>query len=143
MCETLARFNLERRLELSRYGDFFAVGPGETLIEENEAQDSLYFLIEGGLQAVHGTEDGATPVGVIRKHEWFGEINIFDPSTASARVVARVQSKVWRISRSMLEGFINENPVLGCQLLLDVAQVLARRTRKVLGTLNAQWELGL
>lgn len=106
-----------------------------------ENQECLYFLIQGVLHAVHKVQSGVTPLGTIKDGEWFGEINIFDPKVSSAMVVAHTDSQVWRISRSKLEEFLNSHPELGCQLLLGVAEVLARRTRGLVAKLNATWEL--
>jgi CRP-like cAMP-binding protein len=90
---------------------------------------------------VHETDTGPVPVGGISEGEWFGEINIFDADVASATVVARRESQVWYISRSKLEAFLNDEPALGCQLILGAAEILAHRIRGVLAKLNATWEL--
>jgi CRP-like cAMP-binding protein len=68
-------------------------------------------------------------------------INIFDPKSSSAMVVAHVESQAWSISRPKLEEFLNNHPELGCLLLLGVGEVLARRTRDMVAKLNATWEL--
>ena len=137
----LSAFDEEERQLLGSYGKFVRYRPEDAVIREGGRQDNLYYLIRGLLHAVHNVSDGATPVGAIRDGEWFGEINIFDPQSASATVISRSDALVWRMSRARLEDLLNEHPVLGCQLLLSVSELLAQRIRTVLGKLNATWEI--
>ena len=141
VCTMLAGFKKANRHALSTYGEFLVFKTDEIIIREKEEQNCLYFVVSGVVHAVHKVKKGATPLGAIKEGEWFGEINIFDPSLSSAMVVARTESHVWRISRPKLEEFLNSNPSLGCQLLLSIAEVLARRTRKLVNKVNAIWEL--
>jgi len=141
VCTMLDGFKKTNRHALSTYGEFLVFKTDEIIIREKEEQNCLYFVVSGVVHAVHKVKKGATPLGAIKEGEWFGEINIFDPSLSSAMVVARTESHVWRISRPKLEEFLNSNPSLGCQLLLSIAEVLARRTRKLVNKVNAIWEL--
>ena len=125
VCGVLSGFNRGERRTLSEYGNFLIFKRDETVIQEKENQNCLYFLISGTLHALHKVEGGATPVGTIKAGEWFGEINIFDPGRASAAVVAHEEAHVWRIPRMELEEFLNEYPSLGCLLLLGVGDGFA------------------
>ena len=137
----LATFEESDRATLSSYGKFVEFKANNIIVKEGDPQESLYFLLEGVMHAVHQVNSGMVPLGTIKKGEWFGEINIFDPQTATAMCVAHMDSKVWMISRDMLEQFLNDHPSLGCILLLGVAEGLARRTRGMVKKLNATWEL--
>ena len=137
----LGAFEEADRRTLTAYGQFIRYRPGQVVIHEGESQDCLFMLLDGRLEAVHEARKGTTPIGSIEAGEWFGEVNIFDPAKASARVDARSDSVVWRISRPRLEEFLNASPTLGCLLLLGVAEGLARRARGLLAKLNATWEL--
>ena len=139
--EMLAGFDAEDRRLLSAFGRFIIFDADNVLIREGHDQDRLSFLLAGALNVVHEVEDGHTPVGTISEGEWFGEINIFDAAVASATVIAQTRCQVWYVSRAKLEEFLNAHPALGCQLVLRVAEVLARRIRGVLAKLNATWEL--
>lgn len=140
-CALLAGFEEQDRHALTTHGRFISFKSGEVVIRESEKQECLYLLISGSLRAVHNVDGGKTPLGSIESGEWFGEINIFDPNTASAMVVAHMDSQAWYITRAQLEEFLNERPQLGCQLLLGVGEVLARRTRDLTVKLNASWEI--
>jgi len=140
-CGVLSAFDEKDRRTLTAYGQFLRYRAEQILIKEGETQDCLYMLVDGVLHALHKVRGGATPLGAIQPGEWFGEINILDPNKASAMVVARTDSWVWRMSRAKLEEFLNNCPTLGCLLLLGVAEVLARRTRSLVAKLNAAWEI--
>jgi CRP-like cAMP-binding protein len=140
-CSLLAGFDEADRRELTGYGEFRDFEAGRTVIGEGQSQESLYLLLQGRLNAVHKIDDGEAPLGTIRNGEWFGEVNIFDPQQASAMVVAHVNARTWQISRTKLEEFLNAHPLLGCQLLLGVGEVLARRSRDLTTKLNATWEI--
>lgn len=137
----LASFEEDDRATLSSYGKMVEFKANNVVVKEGDQQESLYFLVEGVLHAVHKVKGGLAPLGTIKKGEWFGEINIFDPQTATAMCVAHMDSKAWVISREMLEQFLNDHPSLGCMLLLGVAEGLAKRTRSMVNKLNATWEI--
>ena len=141
ICEVLGGFRKEDRNLLASYGEFLKYNSGETVIEEQVNQDALYLVLRGRLRAMHRKEDRAVTVGTIDRGEWFGEVNIFDPRTASTTVTAQEDSYVWRIPRPKLEEFLNVSPHLGCQLLLGIAGVLACRVRRLVAKVNTTWEM--
>ena len=77
----------DRRL-LSNYGEFLPVQEGDTLIEEGADQNSLLFLISGLLHVVTAKDDKLTLLARVEPGESIGEVNLFDPSKASASVVS-------------------------------------------------------
>ena len=119
----------DRRL-LSSYGEFLPVQPGQLLIEQGQGQDSLFFVISGLLHALV-TQDGRDVLlGRIGPGETIGEVNMFDPSEASATVKAVEFSQVWRIDRAMLEDFMNESPLPAAHLLIGISVTLSKRLRQ-------------
>lgn len=119
------------RLLLSSYGEFHSYQPGQEVIKQGDPQDCL-FLVLGGLLHARRTANGREfLLGRIEPGESFGEINIFDPSSASATVVAREFAQVWRINREDLEEFLETSPVAGGNLVVGIATQLSRRLRHV------------
>lgn len=137
----LELFEEEDRRILSSYGNFVRYRAGEVIIGEGRRQDRLCCLLEGILDVVHVIEGGSAPLGTIRTGEWFGEINILDPAEASATVIANKPSQIWRMTRERLEEYLNAYPGQGCVLLLGIGEMLARRTRDLLGRFNATWDM--
>ena len=120
----------DRRL-LSDYGEFLPVQPGQLLIEEGKPQDSLYFVISGLLHVTTHVEDKTHLVARIEAGESLGEINVFDPAVASASVVARSFSQVWRANRADIDAFVAAYPQAGNRLLHGLLAGLSRRIRNM------------
>ncbi len=120
----------DRRL-LSSYGEFLPVEKDAHIIEEGMDQNSLFFVISGTLHASTMRSGHPVLLGKIVGGETIGEINLLDPSRASATVTAVEFSQVWKISRSSLEDFINEYPLPAAHLLVGIGGTLARRLRDV------------
>lgn len=120
----------DRRI-LSGYGEFLPVSKDQHLIEEGLDQDSLFVVIDGVLHATTMRSGHAVLLGKIVRGETIGEINLLDPSKASATVTAVEFAQVWRISSEALEDFMNAYPLPAAHLLIGVGRTIARRLRDV------------
>jgi CRP-like cAMP-binding protein len=116
---------------LSGYGEFRPVQPGSHLIEEGSVQTSLYFVISGKLHASAIRGGHRVLLGSVGVGETVGEINLLDPSAASATVTAVEFSQVWCIDSKSLEAYINEYPKPAAWLLIGVGRTIAHRLRAV------------
>jgi CRP-like cAMP-binding protein len=121
----------EDRDILSGYGEFRPVQAGNPLIEEGMAQTGLFFIISGKLHATALRGGHKVLLGTVSTGESVGEINLLDPSVASATVTAVDFSQVWYIDSSSLESYINEYPRAAAWLLIGVGKTIARRLRTV------------
>lgn len=121
----------EDRDILSGYGEFKPVQPGQHLIEEGHNQASLFFVISGKLHATAMRAGHKVLLGTIQTGETIGEINLLDPSVASASVTAVDFSQIWCIDSTSLENYINEYPRPAAWLLIGVGKTIARRLRAV------------
>ncbi len=118
----------DRRL-LGSYGEFLPAQSGEDLIREGDQQDSLYFVISGLLQ-VSSLKDGKrTYLARIGPGETFGEVNVFNPGAASAKVAAKEFTQIWKAKREDFEGFVNSYPETGAKLLMEVLSEISQRIR--------------
>ena len=121
----------EDRDVLSGYGEFRPVQPGQHAIEEGMAQTGLYFVISGKLHATAMRAGHKVLLGTVQTGETIGEINLLDPSVASATVTAVDFSQVWYIDSKSLESYINEYSRPAAWLLIGVGKTIARRLRAV------------
>lgn len=121
----------EDRDILSGYGEFRPVQAGQHLIEEGMTQTGLYFVISGKFHATAIRGGHKVLLGAVEVGETIGEINLLDPSAASATVTAREFSQVWFIDSKNLESYINEYPGPAAWLLIGVGKTIARRLRTV------------
>jgi len=121
----------EDRDILSGYGEFRPVQAGQHLIEEGMTQNGVYFVISGKFHASSTRGGHKVLLGAVETGETIGEINVLDPSVASATVTAREFSQVWFIDSKSLETYINEYPGPAAWLLIGIGKTIARRLRAV------------
>jgi CRP-like cAMP-binding protein len=60
-----------------------------------------------------------------------GEINLFDPATASATAVMLSSGLIWSLSREELEAFLVADPAAGVAVMRGLLQPVAKRIRSM------------
>ena len=121
----------EDRQLLSNYGEFLPVQEGDRLIDEGTDQNSLLFLISGLLHVVTTKDDKLVLLARVEPGESIGEVNLFDPAKASASVVAKSFSQVWKARRNDLDDFLNAYPEAAGRLMIGLLSEMSRRLRKM------------
>lgn len=119
----------EDRAMLCSYGNFRFLKPHDTLIEQGSPQESLYLVLTGELHAIRCDNKREILLNTIRQGESIGEVNIFDPASASATVRAVTPTQIWHIERSDLFAFLKAYPEASVTLTVQIASLLARRLR--------------
>ena len=119
----------EDRQLLSNYGEFLPAHKSQTLIQEGDPQDSLYLLISGLLHVSREHDGIRTLLWRVTPGETIGEVNLFDPSEASADVTSQEFSQIWKINREELETYVNAYPQAGACLMAGIARLLSKRLR--------------
>lgn len=120
----------DRRL-LSDYGEFLPIQEGDSLIQEGTDQDSLVFLISGLLHVVTERDGSVVLLARVQPGESIGEVNLFDPAKASASVIAKTFSQVWKARRSDLEDFLAAYPEPAGRLMIGLLSEMSRRLRNM------------
>ena len=138
-----AELSEEDRGTLSTYGEFRFANHGDVLISQGESHGKLFFIVSGVLHAVRRDADREVLLGAIRRGEWVGEVDLFDPVSAMCSVIVIEQAQYWMINRSDLEEFINNYPKAGVQLVISLASLLSRRLRSVTRRLMEEAELAV
>lgn len=123
-------FDIEERTQLGNFGEFIPLNDGEVLIEEGHKQDALFMVISGTFHVQTVVTGRAVLLGTLKTGDTIGEINMFDPGNASASVVSKSFSEVWRIDRARLEQYLEAHPRTAARLLVNVATQLSKRLRK-------------
>ncbi len=119
------------RALLSGYGEFLRVQSGQQIIECGQEQESLYLVISGLLHVTIQVEGRAKLVARVERGETLGEVNVFDPATASATVIAQEFSQIWKASRDDIDDFVKAYPEAGAALLEGILTVMCRRIRNM------------
>jgi len=98
---------------------------GHALICEGETVDSLFIVLDGGLEVTVGGKSMAT----LLSGEILGEISFVDARPPSATVLASRNSTVLAIPREKLNFRLNSDPWLATRFFRALATFLAVRLR--------------
>lgn len=123
-------------LQLARPRSYSA---NATIIKEGDSGDSMFIMCEGEVNITKRltlvlsqdlpkekrmlrlkAEDGVT----------FGEMALLENDTRTATVTALTDCRLLELNRDDFLGFIRENSVTGCKIMLRLAQLLSRFLRK-------------
>ena len=79
-------------------------------------------------------EAGGPPLSLLARvepGESIGEVNLFDPDKASASVVAKAFSQVWKVRRNDLDDFLNAYPEAAGRLMIGLLSEMSKRLRNM------------
>lgn len=127
----LSDVSSEHRAFLACFGKFMRPESGEVLINEGDAQESLYVILSGTLHIVASHAERPTLLAAFGEGDSIGEINLFDPATASATAVVRSSSLIWTISREELNAFLEADPAAGVSVMKGLLRQVAQRIRSM------------
>ena len=125
----LADLSSEHRSFLACFGKYYRPENGDVLIAEGEPQDSLYVILSGKLHIVTNTAERPILLAALGAGDSIGEVNLFDPGTASASVVVKASAVVWSLSRSELDAFLDADPAIGVGVLRGLLAQVCKRIR--------------
>ncbi len=117
------------RSQFGGYGEFLSLNDGEILIEEGADQDSLFLIVFGKFHVQTETTGRSILLGNLKAGDTVGEINIFDSGKASASVICRSLSQVWKIDKARLEQYLAAHPESAARVLVNIATQLSKRLR--------------
>jgi CRP/FNR family transcriptional regulator, cyclic AMP receptor protein len=125
----LADVSSEHRAFLACFGRFLRPTSGDVLIKEGDPQESLYMILSGILHIIADGADRQMLLATLGEGDSFGEVNLFDPGTASASAVSRSTGLVWVLSREELKAFIEADPAAGVAVLQGLLHQASSRIR--------------
>jgi len=120
----------DERAQLSSFGEFLTLKDGEALIQEGDTQHGLFLVITGSFHVQTSVTGRPVLLGMMKGGDTVGEVNIFDPGRASASVVSRSVSEVWKIERDNLEQYLESHPRAAARFLVIIATQLSKRLRR-------------
>lgn len=125
----LAEVETSHREFLASFGKFVRPKNGEIVIEEGAAQNCLYLILSGMLHVVTAAGERMLLVATLGAGDSLGEVNIFDPASASASVIARSECLIWRITDDELRVFFAADSEGGVELMRGLLRLAAKRIR--------------
>jgi len=114
---------------LASFGEFVRPKNGEILIEEGAAQNCLHLILSGMLHVVVAAGERSLLVATLGAGDSLGEVNVFDPASASASVIARSECLIWRITGDELAAFFAADSEGGVELMQGLLRLSAKRIR--------------
>lgn len=125
----LADMDASHRAFLASFGKFVRPHDGETLIHEDKPQHSLFLILSGMLHVVSHAGGRNLLVASLGAGDSLGEVNVFDPGSASASVIARSECLIWEITSEELAGFFLDDPVAGIEFMKGLLRLEGKRIR--------------
>ena len=120
--------------EIAMFADETSVEESTELFKENDEADTLYLILEGGIDLFYKSEEEYHPkkskefyVGSINPGEIFAFSAIIEPYKLTATARVSKTSKLVEIDAKKLRALIFANPALGFSALQQVIKMLYQR----------------
>lgn len=111
---------------------------GTAIVNQGDAGDSMYVLVEGLLDVRADLDNGQKQVKVksIEPGEFFGEMSLLTGEPRTATVVAVTGAIVYEIRKEDLEGLLENRP----EIAVQISQIVAARRQdlKTIGDLSPE-----
>jgi CRP-like cAMP-binding protein len=99
---------------------------------ENEADTSLFVIIEGQVKVSRVSDDGKEVIlTILAESDFFGEMAILDGSNRSANVTAMTDTEMFIIQRSDFLNLLQAHPEVAISLLVELAHRLRAADMKI------------
>lgn len=125
----LADMDSSQRAFLASFGKFIRPHSGESVIGQGQAQDHLHLVLSGILHVVVDGGDKPLHVATLGAGDSLGEINLFDPTSASASVYARNECLIWKISGDEVRAFFKSDAEAGIEFMKGLLKLGSHRLR--------------
>ena len=123
-------FSLLSDRELSRLARIVHVRhylPGETVMHRGVEQSGFYMVLRGSVDIVRDRLDGPRQVVAnLGAHQLLGEFALLDSTPRNSSIVAAESSQLIGFFKPDLMEILTTNPVLGCKILLRLAEEMSR-----------------
>lgn len=127
----LTEVSQEHRAFLTGFGKFIRTTDGQLLIRQGASQDVLYLVLSGTLHITADADGRKVLLTALAAGDSIGEINLFDPGTASADVTSRGDCLIWGISRSELDALFEADPMAGISMMKGLLRQTSAKVRKM------------
>ena len=98
--------------------------PGELIVRQGDAGDSMYIIISGEVAINYAGKDGAEmQVAVVSPGDFFGEASLLTGETRNSSAIALTRVDCYELEKAGLEGVLSSR----ADLAEDMSVVLAHR----------------
>ncbi|MFH1574128.1 MAG: cyclic nucleotide-binding domain-containing protein [Acidobacteriota bacterium] len=111
---------------------------GETVIRRGMPQSGFYLIQSGSVEIVRDEADGDREVvDILGPGALLGEFALLDDTPRSSSILAAEASELIGFFKPDLMDILDTHPVMGCKILLRLAEEMARSLRQDYGRLRA------
>jgi cAMP-dependent protein kinase regulator len=104
-------FSQQELIEVMRGLSLEHFAPGEIIVTEGEAGDSLYVLASGSVRAwVRGASGRNVQVRELSEGDFFGEISLLTGEARSATITASAPCELLRLDRATVDTITTDHP---------------------------------
>jgi CRP-like cAMP-binding protein len=104
--------------------------PKTRILEEGKPVHRFYIVLDGVVHVRRLAQKREMLLGRLGPGGFFGEINLFDPGTATASIYAMKQTQVGAIAYEDFRNFMAANPKTGYQIVSSMMTEMSRRLRQ-------------
>ncbi len=126
----LHRLPAEEAIEFIPYMKKAKFRKGDTIFEEGDAGDRLYFIISGTVNIIRRASDKSQLIAALGHGDIFGEMALFISKPRNATATALTSVEVWQLLKSDFEYLLNKFPSMKeafYGIVMERIQDLARR----------------
>jgi CRP-like cAMP-binding protein len=105
------------------------IKPKERIIEEGKPVDALSIIASGVVHIRRLAQKREMLLGRLGAGGFFGEINLFDPGTATASIYAMKPTTLAYVDYNTLRDFLSANPATGYKVVSAMMTEMCRRFR--------------
>lgn len=119
--------------ELRAFSDLLTlreVKSGERIIQEGTVVTALYIVCDGTFHVRRMAQKREMLLNRLAMGAFFGEINLFDPGTATASICAMKSGQLAVVGYDALREFMTANPAAGYKIVSGMMTEMARRLRQ-------------
>jgi CRP-like cAMP-binding protein len=104
---------------------------GTRILEEGTLVNHLYIVCDGVVHVRRLAQTREMLLGRLGVGSFFGEINLFDPGTATASIYAmKTPTRLASVSYEDLRNFMSANPATGYKIVSAMMTEMSRRLRQ-------------
>lgn len=103
------------------------------IISEGDGGRDMFLLLEGNVRVIKKTLSGDKYTAAILKSEmgiFFGEVGLLTEEKRTASIIGETPIRLASIDASNFQAFLEKNPLLGAQLLLEIGASVCARLNK-------------
>jgi len=136
-----AEFENDELAELRKALQPTHFAPGDTILEEGNANRALHIVKNGRIRVTRHVHDHDVPLCDLFEGQTFGELSIIEDGVASASLKAVTDAEVLSLSMHDLATFLRNHPNAGAKFWRAIAIDLRRRLLQTNDVVRSYFEV--